>query len=282
VLVRCYHGLGDTLQFVRFVPRLAGEASSVVLWTQPALIELLEGLCPAIELLPLHDGVPSTPFDVDVEIMELPHVFRTTVHTIPSAVPYLRLPARAPRDLATVPVRPSVGVVWRGGGWDARRSVPFARLAPLLARQDIELVPLQDALTADEALCLPGWRRCSPPSRLAETIVGLDLVVTVDTMAAHLAGALAAPTWLLLHHDADWRWMLDRDDTPWYPTMRLYRLREGQDWDVAIARVMRDLDAFVRCWHDGSCIRRPPLAPAVGETKGPAIARQRDCSSGCP
>jgi hypothetical protein len=257
VLVRCYHGLGDTLQFVRFVPRLAAIAHSVIVWTQPALLDLLDNSRAGIELLPLHDGAPPAVFDVDVELMELPHVFRITVDTIPAQVPYLRLPATPPRGAARLDRKPTVGIVWRGGGWDARRSVPFTHLAALLARKDIDLVPLQDALTPDEARCVPCWRRVAPPARLARVIGDLDLLITVDTMAAHLGGALAAPTWLLLHADPDWRWMLERNDTPWYPTMRLFRLAPGEDWPALIARLMHELDRFVAGWRSGSRGARP-------------------------
>jgi hypothetical protein len=262
VLVRCYHGLGDTLQFVRFVPRLAEIATSVALWVQSPLMELLEGTWPDVRLEPLHDGSPSTPFDVDVELMELPHVFRITEESIPARVPYLRMAHRAAREQGAARTRPRVGLVWRGGGWDARRSIPFEQLAHLFARTDIEPLPLQDALTADEARCLPRWQRIAPPCRLAEAIADLDLVITVDTMAAHLAGALAAPTWLLLHSDADWRWMIDRDDTPWYPTMRLFRRAAGEDWRRTTARVTHELDRFIEHWRQRSdpSRRRAPLA----------------------
>jgi hypothetical protein len=264
VLVRCYHGLGDTLQFVRFVPRLAEIARSVALWVQSPLMELLEGTWPDVRLERLHDGSPSTPFDVDVELMELPHVFRLSADSIPARVPYLRVPSGAADERAAARTRPHVGLVWRGGGWDGRRSIPFEQLAPLFARPDVEPLPLQDALTADEAQRLPRWRRIAPPIRLGQAIADLDLLITVDTMAAHLAGALAAPTWLLLHSDADWRWMIDRDDTPWYPTMRLFRCAAGDDWRRTIARVTRELDSFVEHWRSDPARRGrlPSLASA--------------------
>jgi hypothetical protein len=268
VLVRCYHGLGDTLQFVRFLPRLAATARSVSLWAQPALLDLFDNLWPTVELLPLHDGVPKAAFDVDVEVMELAHVFRITPDTIPAEVPYLRVPGSPPRPGRPCSRKPTVGIVWRGGGWDMCRSVPFVNLAPLFARDDITLVPLQDALTPDEARCLPRWRRVAPPARLARVLATVDLLITVDTMAAHLAGALAVPTWLLLHADPDWRWMIDRDDTPWYPTMRLFRLCAQEEWPALVARVMQELDRLTARSADRSLRRMRSRAGAMAGRTG--------------
>jgi hypothetical protein len=126
VLVRCYHGLGDTLQFIRYAPLLRRSGAEAVFWAQPALIPLL-GTVPGIgALLPLHDGEADVGYDVDVEIMELAHVFRSTPETLPADVPYLRVEA-APR---AADGRLHVGVVWKAGDWDERRSVPAAMLAP--------------------------------------------------------------------------------------------------------------------------------------------------------
>jgi hypothetical protein len=237
VLVRCYHGLGDTLQFARYLPALRARARRVALWVQAPLIPLVGTIEPAVALAPLHDGDPGTPHDIDVEIMELPYAFRTTLDTLPRAVPYIHV-ERARLPAAT---GPRVGLVWRAGDWAEHRSIPFARLAPLVA------LPVSWYV-------LQGWPGLAErPAgfgvvagehdlhELACVMRALDLVITVDSLAAHLAGALGVPVWTLLHAGCDWRWMVDRDDSPWYPTMRLFRQRREGDWDDVVARVARAL-----------------------------------------
>jgi hypothetical protein len=241
VLVRCYHGLGDTIQFARYLPLLSTRVRELTVWAQPTLIPLLASADVTARLLPLHDGTPETPYDVDVEIMELPYVFRTTVDTIPAATPYLGAsPCVVDRSKG-----PAVGVVWRGGNWGPHRSVPFALLLPLFGAP-VTWHVLQDDAGSRECPQTLGVRPdTSTISRLASVIAGLDLVISVDSMPAHLAGALGKPIWTLLPADADWRWMLDRDDSPWYPTMRLFRQSEPGDWAPVIRRVAASLDQWL-------------------------------------
>ncbi|HEX8360121.1 MAG TPA: glycosyltransferase family 9 protein [Longimicrobium sp.] len=234
VLVRCYHGLGDTLQFIRFAPRLKDVAREVIVWAQPELIPLLNTACGIGRLLPLHDGTPEVKFDVDVEVMELAHLFRATSRTLPGPVPYLHAePADLPRD-----GRLAVGLVWQAGGWDERRSVPPHLLAPLAEVPGVELHVLQRGPGLEER---PEWLGTVSGSddvlRTARVMKALDLVITVDSMPAHLAGALGVPVWTLLHSDPDWRWMEGRDDSPWYPTMRLFRQARPGAWEEVAARV---------------------------------------------
>jgi len=246
VLVRCYHGLGDTIQFARFLPLLGRIAREIVVWVQPPLIPLLATMRGIPTLLPLDDGAPATTYDVDIELMELPHALRTTLATLPADVPYLHPPA-APRLSAQF----SVGVVARAGGWDRRRSVDPALIARLGTLPGIALFNLQpgDAV--------PGAADAGTPDILAAAsrVRALDLVITVDTMMAHLAGALGVPVWTLLHAEADWRWMERRDDSPWYPTMRLFRQESAGDWVPAIEEVVGALRSLLP----------PPLAGRVGE-----------------
>jgi hypothetical protein len=238
VLVRCYHGLGDTLQFCRYLPRVAAVARQVTVWAQPKLIPLLETLRAPLHLLPLHDGDPAVDCDVNVEIMELPHVFRSTLATLPAVVPYMHVdPARL--DAAG---RPRVGLVWRAGDWDERRSIPFSRLGPLL-----ELPVRWYMLQGEPGLAErhPGLGTVAGTTDIVEaarTMRALDLVITIDSMAAHLAGALATPVWTLLSAEADWRWMERRDDSPWYPTMRLFRQEQQGDWAPVVERVAGALE----------------------------------------
>jgi hypothetical protein len=175
-----------------------------------------------LRLLPLHDGVPDVDYDVDVEIMELAHALRVTLDTLPADVPYFHVPPAA---------RPSpyfnVGVVAQAGDWDVRRSVPPDQLADALGG-----VPGVAMFNLQLGGCIPGTRDLSTADVLlaAARVQALDLVVSVDTMMAHLAGALGVPTWTLLQAEADWRWMEQRTDCPWYPRMRLFRQQQQGDW----------------------------------------------------
>ena len=238
VLLRCYHGLGDTLQFIRYAPRLQQVAREVIVWAQPELIPLLSTARGIDRLLPLHDGAPEVEFDVELEVMELAHLFRDTPRTLPAEVPYLHAdPAPLPRD-----GRLAVGLVWKAGDWDERRSIPPELLAPLAELSGVELHILQRGPGLHELP--PGLGTVSGSDDVLETagvMKALDLVVTVDSMPAHLAGALGVPTWTLLHADSDWRWMEGRDDSPWYPAMRLIRQERAGDWAGVVGRVAAGL-----------------------------------------
>ncbi|RNI31344.1 glycosyltransferase family 9 protein [Rufibacter latericius] len=242
VLVRCYHGLGDTIQFIRFAPLIKAIAQEVIVWAQVPLIPLLETVAGIDQLLPLHDGTPDAEYDVDVEVMELPHIFRTTVKTIPSQIPYLQV---EPLPLGGAKEILNIGLVWKPGDWAPHRSIPFDLLLPLAQVRGINLYILQaDASNS-------GWQEgfgIHPGEfslyDFARVIKGLDLLITVDSMPAHLAGALNIPVWTLLHAQADWRWMDDRLDSPWYPSMRLFRQEVADDWEGLIKRVVAELEKF--------------------------------------
>jgi hypothetical protein len=245
VLIRCYHGLGDTVQFIRFAPLVREHAREVIVWAQPELIPLLRTMRGNDRLLPLHDGTPEVDYDVDVESMELAHVLRTTLATLPATVPYLHSP-RAERTLD--PDLLHVGLVWSVGNWDRQRSLSISALKPLLETPRVCLHVLQrgDALRE--------WPRdvglISGRDRIEETAAvmrALDLVISVDSFPAHLAGALGIPVWTLLLHEADWRWMIERDDSPWYPTMRLFRQPRDGDWTSVIAQVTSELAQRAAC-----------------------------------
>lgn len=232
VLVRCYHGLGDTLQFMRYLPRLARITRELTTWIQPSLIPLLSATADLGRLLPLHDGEPGVEFDVDVEIMELAHVFRTSVDSVPRDVPYIALP-RPPSAHAGL----RVGLAWRAGDWDPRRSMPLHVLEPLLGISGMRFVPLHPRDERETRWFAEDEGGGLSLSRVAEIMVSCDLIVTVDTMAAHLAGALAVPTCVMLHADADWRWMSERADSPWYPRATLYRQPRQGDWRPVVDAV---------------------------------------------
>jgi hypothetical protein len=241
LLVRCYHGLGDTIQFIRYIPLLRSHAREVIVWAQPKLIPLLRSVRGIERLLPLHDGVPDVEFDTSVELMELPHVFRTTLATIPREIPYVHVaPAVLPHNGSNL----AVGLTWAGGDWNEDRSIPFAALEPLTAIAGIDWYIFQRGEALNE------WPRSfgtiSKGKLLDEAalLAALDLMISVDTMTAHLAGALGVPVWTLLQKNADWRWMDQRDDSPWYPTMRLFRQPRQGDWTSVIDRVATALETF--------------------------------------
>jgi len=231
VLIRCYHGLGDTIQFIRYAPLVRRTAAEVIVWAQPRLMPLLEGAPGVDRALPLHDGAPEAEYDVDIEVMELPYAFRTTVETIPNRVPYLT----APTTLLSGR-RPRVGIAWRAGDWNHDRSIPFSDLLPLLDRHALSWYPLQFGRPAQEHHSRLNSIDTQTICRLASVIVSLDLVISIDSMPAHLSGALGVPVWTLLPSAADWRWMADREDSPWYPTMRLFRATDG-GWSSTIERI---------------------------------------------
>jgi hypothetical protein len=209
------------------------------------LLPLLRAVPGIDQLVPLTDGTPDVAYDVEVEVMELAHIHRVTTQSLPREIPYLHAPASTTlsRGAGTI----AVGVVWAAGDWDPRRSMDAAMLAPLTTLPGVELHALQrgHALNAWRT----DWGRVSGSDDIVE-VAGimrmLDLVVTVDSMPAHLAGALGVPAWTLLHAAADWRWMDEREDSPWYPSMRLFRQPTAGDWPAVIARVGRELLRFNR------------------------------------
>lgn len=243
VLLRCYHGLGDTIHFIRYARLLKETAAEVIVWAQPSLIPLLRSVSGIDRLLPLHDGSPDVEYDVDLELNELPYLFRTTVETVPAEVPYIFVePASLPRDGCL-----QVGLIWQSGDWDHRRSIPFSEIKRLSQAPGIDWHILQrDALAAGWDGKLGHIAGGDNPLDDARVMRALDLVISVDTMTAHLAGAVAQDVWTLLPFDADWRWMLARSDTPWYPTMRLFRQREEGNWDSVIDDVSLELSRLLQ------------------------------------
>jgi hypothetical protein len=232
--------------FIRYAPLLKAVAREVIVWAQPALLPLLRTARGIDRLLPLHDGAPACDYDVDIEVMELAHAFRSTIETLPCAVPYFEV---APADLPRTD-KFRVGLAWAAGDWDQRRNVPAELLAPLARLEGVELHLLQ------RGAALADWResRAVRSGRddvlaTAQLMRALDLVVSVDSFPAHLAGALGVATWTLLPAPADWRWGRG-ETTPWYPTMRLFRQPRAGDWDSVIASVTSALAARVRDRRD--------------------------------
>lgn len=251
VLVRCYHGLGDTVQFIRYMPLLRERASTVVLQCQPKLAPLLGAVAGIDEMIFLDDGRPEPPFDVDIELMELAYAFRTTLETIPKGVPYLTVP----RELIECykPARHAgelnIGLVWSSGDWNPERSVRLAEFAWLSRLRGVRLYSLQRGpAEAEIESCGFDIVPLNPAAGVMEDatlIMNLDVIISVDTMVAHLAGALARPVWTLLPFSPDWRWMIHRADSPWYPTMRLFRQSRRGEWRPVIEEVAKTLSAIM-------------------------------------
>jgi tetratricopeptide (TPR) repeat protein len=254
VLLHGEQGFGDMIQFSRYVPLVAERAGRVILEISEPLRELMGTLSGAAQIISKGDPLPH--FDLHCPLLSLPLAFTTGLKTIPSALPYLRAsPQALLRWDARLGLRrcPRIGLVWSGRPThknDRNRSVKLRALLPLLDI-DAVFVSLQHDLRADDAATLKDQKNIihfgdelRDFSDTAALISNLDLVISVDTSVAHLAGALSKPVWVLLPFIPDWRWLLDRDDSPWYPTARLFRQGNNRVWDDAIVRVRDALRDF--------------------------------------
>lgn len=241
ILIHAEQGFGDTLQFCRYLPFLAASASQVVFECHPQLTALMETLSPGITIVAM--GQPLPPFDCHLPLMSLPRLFGTTLETIPASMPYLQPPAgRLPFWQSVLPDtgRPRVGLCWAGKAYpDPGRSIPAAMLAPLATGTAASFVSLQVGEgSAQPAINLLDLTMLVQDfSDTAALLAQLDLVISIDTAVAHLAGALGVETWLLLPAAPDWRWLLKRADSPWYPTMRLFRQQQPGNWAELLERV---------------------------------------------
>lgn len=251
ILVYCEQGLGDALMFARYLPLLNRLGARVILEAQEPLIPLLS-LMKEVELVVAKSSSPPAA-DVHIPLLSLPFMFQTTLDSIPNRVPYLSPPC----DLAAIwrdrlrlsPDKLNIGLVWAGKAQPyPNRSCPPEYLKPLLSLPDVRFYSLQVGAqgdnqlsreTADAVIDLTSEIRDFADS--AALIVNLDLVITIDTSVAHLAGALGKPVWVLLPALADWRWLLNRNDSPWYPTMRLFRQPQAGDWSSVISEIVQAL-----------------------------------------
>jgi tetratricopeptide (TPR) repeat protein len=257
ILLHAEQGFGDTIQFCRYVPRVVERAERVILEVPKSLHELMSTLAGVAEIVCRGDPLPD--FDIHSPLLSLPLAFGTRLESIPSTTPYLQAPTHAlqrwqmrlgPRD------RLRIGICWAGNAnfkGDLNRSIGLPPLLPLLANTDVQFFSLQKDLRAGDAEILRHNRHIIDLSQEIETfsdtaaiISSMDLVISSDTSVAHLAGALGKPVWILLQFVPDWRWLLDREDSPWYPTARLFRQDETRQWDNVIARVHVALHVYVR------------------------------------
>ena len=273
ILLYAEQGLGDTLQFLRYVPMVQAAGGEVILEVQATLRRMAAEL-PGIDaehLLAAGEALPE--FAWQCSLMSLPLAFRTTLENIPARAPYVTFPAEAWRRAAglawpTQGLR--VGIAWAGSPThlkDRFRSIAPSLLRPLLRQERIAFYSLQVGTRAGELAELgDGVTDLAPwiedMADTAALVTQLDLVIAVDTAVVHLAGALGRPVWVLLPLAPDWRWMLRREDSPWYPTMRLFRQETMGDWEGVIARVFEALVEFSR-EHAGMRERRENRPPVL-------------------
>jgi tetratricopeptide (TPR) repeat protein len=255
VLLHGEQGFGDTLQFARYVPMVARLGATVILEVQPPLKALCSTVSGASQVLGRGETLPA--FDLHCPLMSLPLAFNTDLASIPADIPYLDVP---PDRRAKWRARlgegrfPRIGFAWTGSPVHEKnraRSLSLARFAPLLSVEGLAFVSLQKDMDGTDADML---RRLTVVKVLghelndfadtAAVIAELDLVVAVDTSVVHLAGALGKPVWVLAPFSPDFRWLLDREDSPWYPTARLFRQPRYGDWDSVLARVRGELETF--------------------------------------
>lgn len=248
-------GFGDNIQFVRYVPLVAARAAQVYLLVPAELEPLSTQLAPNCVLLP--QGAKLPPVDCHSSLLSLPTLLGTTVDTVPAQVPYLHAD---PQRVRTWRERLgsghfNVGMAWSGSPThtnDHNRSMTL-EVFRQAAAPGCRFTTVQPQLRDADRATLRAWpdaldlgAQVQDFGDSAALVEALDLVISVDTAVAHLAGALGKPVWILLPHSPDWRWMLDREDSPWYPTARLYRQPRPQAWDAVLARVRTDLEILVR------------------------------------
>lgn len=253
ILLDAEQGLGDTLQFVRYGSLLKQQGARVVLVCQPRLVRLLAAGCPAVdEVVAAGESLP--PFDVHAPLLSLPAIFRTTVASVPADIPYLhpepQLVASWRAELSQVPGF-KIGIAWRGNAQhrgDRERSIPLTEFEPLARVPGVQLISLQKGPGAEQlALARQRFPLLDLGERLDEAagpfmdtaaiMQCLDLAVTCDSAVCHLAGALGVPVWAAIPTVPDWRWLLNRDDSPWYPRLRVFRQMKLGQWSDVFQRI---------------------------------------------
>jgi Flp pilus assembly protein TadD len=255
LLLHGEQGFGDTLQFCRYVALAKAKGLRILLEVQPPLRRLMETLAGCERVIARGDPLPS--FDLHCPLLSLPHLLGThELADIPATIPYVHADTKeAALWAARIAALPGeglrVGLVWAGAprrespvqaAFDRRRSLPLPMLAPILALAGIRFFSLQKGVLASPGL-VDFMAEMRDFADTAALVANLDLVISVDTSVAHLAGALGKPVWLLNRFDTDWRWLMEGEETPWYPTMRLFRQRSSGDWAGVIGEVVEALEA---------------------------------------
>lgn len=277
LLLRAEQGLGDTIQFARFAPLLAARGAAVILDVQRPLGGLLQSLDGAPTIVRQGDSLP--PIDLQLPLLSVPLLLGVDGASIPAEIPYIKAdPAQVERwRERLMPGGFRIGIAWQGSPQAFGRAVPLNAFAPLAQIAGVRLISLQKHHGLDQLAQLPpgmevhdlGEGFDAGPDGFLDTaavMAHLDLVISADTAIAHLAGALGRPVWILLADVPDWRWMLGREDSPWYPTARLFRQRRRGDWDEVMARVAAELAVIARGQP------RQSSAAAVASARGAPIS----------
>ncbi|MHB1514318.1 MAG: tetratricopeptide repeat protein [Acidiferrobacteraceae bacterium] len=253
ILLHTEQGFGDTLQFIRYATLVKERVSRVIVECDPVLGPVI-ATCKAVDAV-VAQGSRLPPFDTHAPLLSFPMIFHTTLDTVPAAVPYLTKPEGAydtiERAIDAHRNQRNIGIVWAGRPThpnDRHRSCPVSWFAPLADVPGVSVFSLQKGQRSADLRADPRGSRITDLGPLINTfsdtaaaVSRLDLVITVDTAVAHLAGAMGKPVWVLLPTPPDWRWMLDRDDSPWYPGMRLFRQPKIGDWESVFQRVLQAL-----------------------------------------
>lgn len=296
ILLRAEQGFGDTLQFVRYAPQVKAKGGRVVLECQPQLKRLLANV-PGIDQIVARGEEPLPSFDTQIPLLSLPRVLGTNLENIPAEIPYLghgiwgtghealspTLPPSSPPPLL------KVGIVWAGSPKhqdDRNRSCGLTPLLPLLEVEGVAFYSLQKGERVTERVgieqIIPLDEQLQDFADTAKAIAQLDLVITIDTSVAHLAGALGKPVWVLLCYSPDWRWLLNREDSPWYPTMRLFRQTQPGDWQGSCDRVKTALQALVETSSELQTQGVLPLTRSTEEITPPPAPAEVISAPVCP
>ncbi len=278
-------GMGDTIQCARYIPELQKYAKRITLQITVPLQRLFAATLTTIDIITLNHPVPAA--DARIRLLSLPALFKSDATNIPNTVPYLfacEQWRKVWQERLTAIPRPRIGLVWGGNPDhlnDRQRSIPFSVLQPILAAGAGHVVSLQKGAQKNGAdLAAIGIfdadHFLNDFTDTAGLMAELDLIITVDTSIAHLAGALGKPVWLMLPFDPDWRWLLGREDSPWYPTMRLFRQNQPRNWPEIITRVESELRRYLAgdssvlqptAWQCKN-LRHNPHAISLPETSG--------------
>lgn len=262
VIVRCLHGFGDAVQFFRYAPQLNALAERVVWQVPPELIGIASYFSGIDQVITWEQERLAFPdWEVQIECMELASIFRTRLAELPISTRYLRLPCELSKSITKGMGRRSglrIGLVWAAGEWNRSRSIALEHLSGILRVGGCDFWNLQGGAARRFEGAFSKYiklRDAGPCNQgivqLAGVINQLDLVISVDTLAAHLAGALGVPAWVLLQYAADWRWMTSRTDSPWYPSLRLFRQPSPGDW----RSVFREVEGSLRNWRGSEAER---------------------------
>lgn len=254
ILLQAEQGIGDTIQFIRYVPLVIERGGHIIVECQPPLVRLLKTVAGVEKVVAIGEILPE--FDVYIPLLSLPRILETTLETIPAAIPYI-YPLESVSLKLDVPAKSylKVGLVWAGNPShqnDRNRSSSLNHFLPLFQIPGIAFYSLQKGSKVAEinqiAELVPLQDLSSQLNDFADTaavIAQLDLVITVDTAVAHLTGAMGKPVWVLLCYNSDWRWMTEREDSPWYPSVRLFRQNRAGDWQEILERVAEALKHLI-------------------------------------